>query len=56
MKPFPLAVLLSSTAFMVGLMIVAVGLQYRHLGSTLDTPRISASDDMGTSGIGYADR
>ncbi len=50
MKTLPAAFLLTSLAFLMGVAVVAVSIQYRHPDAVF---RVPASDDMGTSGIGY---
>lgn len=44
---------LTSIAFMIGIGVVLVSIQYRHLGVSLDNRPVIASDDMGASGVGH---
>jgi hypothetical protein len=53
MNPLRSAFTLTSIAFLVGIGIVAAGIQFRHPAAVFAGNPIMASDDMGTSGVGY---
>ncbi len=44
---------LTSIAFMIGIGVVLISIQYRHYGVSFDNRPVIASDDMGTSGVGH---
>ncbi len=50
MKSLPADFLLTSIAFLTGVAVVAISMQYRNPEAVFREP---AGDDMGTSGIGY---
>lgn len=53
MNPLPAAFALTSIAFLIGVLIVAFSIQYRHVSVVFAGSPIRVSDDMGTSGTGY---
>jgi hypothetical protein len=53
MNPLPAAFALTSIAFMIGVLIVAFSIQYRHVNVVFAGSPLRVSDDMGTSGVGY---
>jgi len=53
MDPLRSAFTLASIAFLVGVGIVAMSIQFRHPAAVFAGNPIMASDDMGTSGVGY---